>query len=140
MEKDDTVKRTHLKILRTPEERARLQAAREKFQAERPGLDELIASGEYEGPMPLGVYQDLSETLATLRLAREQEGLSLADVAERSGIDRAAVSRLENGHNANPTIDTLGRYAAALGKRIAFSIVDDEASSHTNVTPSAPRP
>jgi DNA-binding XRE family transcriptional regulator len=140
MEKDDIVKRTHLKIQRTPEEQARLRAAREKFQTERPGIDELVASGEYEGPMPLGVYQDLVETLAHLRLAREKEGLSLADVAERSGIDRAAVSRLENGHNANPTIDTLGRYAAALGKRIAFSIVDDDASSYANFTPSAPRP
>lgn len=140
MEKDDIVKRTHLRIQRTPEERARLQTAREKFQAERPGIDELVASGEYEGPIPLGVYQDLVETLATLRLAREREGLSLAEVAERSGIDRAAVSRLENGHNTNPTIDTLGRYAAALGKRIAFSIVDDEASLHANITPSAPRP
>ncbi|HEY2158812.1 MAG TPA: helix-turn-helix transcriptional regulator [Isosphaeraceae bacterium] len=119
------MKRVHRKIERTPEEQARLRTARDRFQAERPGLEELVASGEYEGPMPLGVYMGLAETLARLRLAREREGLSLADVSERSGIDRAAISRLENGLNPNPTIDTLGRYAAALGKQIAFAVVDE---------------
>jgi DNA-binding XRE family transcriptional regulator len=122
MEKDDTVNRVYRKIERTPEERARLVAARARFQTERPGIDELVASGEYVGPMPLGVYQDLVETLAELRRIREQQGLSLADVAERSGIDRGALSKLENGHNANPTVDTLGRYAAAVGRRLGFAV------------------
>jgi len=124
MEKDESIKRVHRKIERTSEERARLRAARDRFQAERPGIDDLVHSGAYEGPMPLGVYQALAQTLAGLRLAREREGLSLADVSDRSGIDRSAISRLENGLNPNPTIDTLSRYAAALGKQIAFAVTD----------------
>ena len=41
--------RTFRKSERTPEERAELEAEREYFARERPGLEDLIASGEYEG-------------------------------------------------------------------------------------------
>ena len=60
--------------------------------------------------------------LIKLKHHREQQGLSLTDVAERSGMDRAAISRLENGVYVNPTIDTLYRYAHAVGAEIGFSI------------------
>jgi transcriptional regulator with XRE-family HTH domain len=43
-------------------------------------------------------------------------------VADRSGIDRAAVSRLENGVYVNPTVDTLYRYAQAVGADIGFNV------------------
>ena len=35
-----------------------------------------------------------------------------------------ALSRLENGQNANPTLDTLWRYAAALGKRLLLGAAE----------------
>ena len=54
----------------------------------------------------------------------EAESLSLADVAERTGIDRAATCRLENGTHENPTSSTLNRDAEALGRRISFRVVD----------------
>jgi transcriptional regulator with XRE-family HTH domain len=47
--------------------------------------------------------------------------LTLADVSARCGIDQPALSRLENGHTPNPTLDTLWRYAAAVGKRLVLS-------------------
>lgn len=59
-----------------------------------------------------------------LRRHREQAGLSLGDVAERSGIDKAALSRLENGWYPNPTINTLARYARAIGKRLTLDLED----------------
>jgi transcriptional regulator with XRE-family HTH domain len=40
-------------------------------------------------------------------------------------MDRAAVSRLENGQIANPTINTMNRYARALGKRVMVSLADE---------------
>jgi transcriptional regulator with XRE-family HTH domain len=43
-------------------------------------------------------------------------------VAERCGMDRSAVSRLENGVYLNPTLDTLYRYAGAIGAEIAFTV------------------
>src|SRR5687768_17469835 len=112
------------KIERTPEERARLQAIREKFQREKPSLKKLVESGDAPPPMPLGTYLEIQALLHRLKKEREAAGLSLADVAERTGMDRAAISRLENGHQPNPTIDTLARYAAALGKAIVWSVSD----------------
>jgi transcriptional regulator with XRE-family HTH domain len=36
----------------------------------------------------------------------------------RSGMTRAALCRLETAADANPTLATIERYAAALGKRL----------------------
>lgn len=99
---------------------------RERFQAERPSLDDLLATGDCDGTVRLGTYLALVEALTALKRAREEQGLSLADVAEASGIDRAAISRLENGRNANPTVETLDRYAAAVGKRLAWVVEDGD--------------
>ena len=62
--------------------------------------------------------------IALLRAERVRQGLSLTDVAGRAGMDRAAVHKLEIGLNKNPTAETLNRYAAALGKRIGWTIAD----------------
>ena len=59
-----------------------------------------------------------------LKQTREAAGLSLADVARRSGIDKAALSRLENGHQENPTLETILRYLAAVGKDVEWRFVD----------------
>jgi DNA-binding XRE family transcriptional regulator len=117
-------KRLTQKIRWTPADRARHKEVRERLQKERPSLEQLLASGEYEGPVPLGVYFRLRQALTQLRKTREAAGLSLAEVAARSGIDKAALSRLENGIQANPTVDTLLRYAAAVGKQIHWTLRD----------------
>jgi DNA-binding XRE family transcriptional regulator len=109
---------------RSEEERARERVARERFQAERPSLQQLIDSGDADPPIRLGVYTEFRLLLRALKEAREAAGLSLADVAARSGIDKAALSRLENGVSDNPTVLTLMRYAAALGKRLTWSLED----------------
>lgn len=62
--------------------------------------------------------------LKSLKEHRSASGVSLTELAERTGIDKAALSRLESGAQANPTIATLERYAAALGKHIVFKVVD----------------
>ena len=117
-----SAKRIHRKIERTPEQQRRLQEIRERFQRERPGLEDLLASGDATEVVSQGEYLDLRAMLAGLKKHRERQGLSLADVAERSGMDRAAVSRLENGVYVNPTVDTLYRYAQAVGAEIGFSV------------------
>ena len=65
---------------------------------------------------------ELRELTIRLRQIRERQGLSLTDVSERSGMTRAAISRLENGWNLNPTLDTLFRYATVLGVQIRLSV------------------
>ena len=108
----------------TEEERAYQKAVREKFQRERPSLRELVESGDSPPAIPLGLYLELRLALAELKRTREAAGLSLADVAERSGIDKSALSRLENGIHDNPTIETLMRYAAAVGKKLSWTLQD----------------
>jgi len=74
--------------------------------------------------MTMGMYFDVQRALQCLKRERERSGLSIGDVAERSGLDRAVVSRLENGKQDNPTVATLMRYAAAIGKRFLWCYED----------------
>ena len=87
-----------------------------------PGPDELIDRGELDELVPHGQFMELRELTIRLRQIRERQGLSLTDVSERSGMPRAAISRLENGWNLNPTLDTLFRYATVLGAQIRLSV------------------
>src|SRR5207249_7652827 len=86
-------------------------------------LEDLITAGacDPDAVMTMGMYFDIQEALQALKRDRARCGLSISDVAERSGLDRAVVSRLENGKQDNPTVATLMRYAAALGKRLSWS-------------------
>ena len=114
--------RIHKKAERPPEELARLQEVRRRFQEEKPSLDDLVESGEYNEPVPHGEYLAVRQAAAALRKAREEAGLTLAEAAKRSGIDKGALSRLENGQQLNPTFGTLSRYAHALGKRWVWAL------------------
>jgi Helix-turn-helix len=57
-----------------------------------------------------------------LRKSRQAAGLTLAAVSRCTGIDQATLSRLENGRQRNPTVDTLRRYADAIGRRRVLTI------------------
>jgi transcriptional regulator with XRE-family HTH domain len=111
---------------RTAEDLARYKAIRERFQQEKPSLEELVSSGEYNEPLPMGEYLSIRQAVFALKKAREAAGLSLAEVAERTGIDKAALSRIETGQHPNPTVSTLCRYAHALGKRWKW-VLENEA-------------
>src|SRR5262249_11240416 len=86
-----------------------------------PSPEELIASGEAANFDLHGEYRALRPFLAEIKRAREAAGLTLAEVSRRCGIDQPALSRLENGHNKYPTLDTLWRYAAAVGQRLPLT-------------------
>ena len=115
-------KRVTLKVEQTPEELAELKAERERFSRERPGLEDLIASGEFEGPYRQGNIMALLSAVAELKRQRDERGLSLTDVSQRSGLDRGLLSRLENGKILNPTMATLWRYADAIGSQVSLAV------------------
>ena len=117
-----SARRIHRKIERTPEQQRQLEEVRKRFQQERPGLDALLAEGDAAEVVSQGEYLDLRRMLAALQKCRERRGLSLTDAANRSGMDRSAISRLENGVYLNPTVDTLYRYARAVGAEIGFKV------------------
>jgi DNA-binding XRE family transcriptional regulator len=111
---------------KTAEERVREQTLREQLQKERPSLEDLVRTGacDPDAVMTMGMYFDVQKALQALKREREQCGLRIDDVAERSGLDRSVVSRLENGKQDNPSVATLMRYAAAVGKRFLWSYED----------------
>ena len=49
--------------------------------------------------------------------ARKQSGLTQKELAERTGINQADISKLENG-TANPSIRTLRRLAEGMGMKM----------------------
>jgi ribosome-binding protein aMBF1 (putative translation factor) len=71
---------------------------------------------------PLSPKDETFRTLVSFRVERERQGLSLADIADRTGIDRGMLSRFENGKVPNPTLRTLKRYAEALGMRLIWRL------------------
>jgi DNA-binding Xre family transcriptional regulator len=109
-------------------QKQRDRAVRAKF-AHKPTSAELQASGEYLPTIKQGEYMALMQFAESLRRFRKLQNLSLAELANRSGIDKSAISRLENGQADNPTIGTLERLARSMGKRIRIEMEDDASVS-----------
>jgi DNA-binding XRE family transcriptional regulator len=112
-------------------EKARERALRDRLQREKPSLDDLVRAGDVDpaAVMTMGTYFDVQSALQGLKQDRERLGLSIGDVAKSSGLDRAVISRLENGKQDNPTVATLTRYAAAMGKRFLWTYEDERKAS-----------
>jgi DNA-binding XRE family transcriptional regulator len=54
--------------------------------------------------------------------ARNEAGLTQGALAARMGTTQSAIARLEGG-GVSPTVETLRRYAAAVGKRLRVEMV-----------------
>ncbi len=66
----------------------------------------------------------LREVMQILKEVRTRQGLSLAEIQDRTGIAKSALSRLETDSQANPTLTTITRYAEALGKDLQIVIAN----------------
>jgi DNA-binding Xre family transcriptional regulator len=113
-----SAKHVFRKAERTPEETARLKADRERYQREKPSPEQLLAESGQADFIPLGELLLLRRLASELRAERERQGVTLAELSDRTGIDATALSRLETGRHDNPTVGTLYRIAAALGREI----------------------
>lgn len=100
------------------DEASEYREVRERVEEELP---ELIARHHER----LATFEELETLLKQLKAAREEKGLSLSDMTRLTGMDRSALSKLETGQRLNPTIETLVRYAEAVGKRLAISLAND---------------
>jgi DNA-binding XRE family transcriptional regulator len=101
----------------TAEEISKYRDVRERVAEELP---ELIARHHER----VSTLDKMGELLSQLKTAREERGLSLSDLTGLTGMDRSAISKLETGQRPNPTIETLVRYAEAVGKHLVVSLVD----------------
>jgi transcriptional regulator with XRE-family HTH domain len=59
-----------------------------------------------------------------LKEVRQAQCLSLADLERLTGIDRSALSKLERGERVNFTVDTMTRYAAAVGRHVLVRVAE----------------
>lgn len=66
--------------------------------------------------MPTDEKTPLGERIHRHRKAR---AMTLEEVAQQTGVSKGYLSQLENGKEKNPTIEVLGKIAAALGTTIA---------------------
>lgn len=98
----------------TDEEAAKYDAVREQVGAE--------FADRIKKPTTSSVAHG---AILALKQAREAQGLSLADIRDRTGIERSTLSRLED-ESSNVTVRSLEKYAEALGKRVLIQIADAE--------------
>ena len=101
----------------TDEETEHYQWIREQIAAELPDIRRRARAAK---PRIL-----LKHVLKKLREERQRRGLSLADINARSGIDRGTLSKLENEEDPNVTMNTLMRYAEAVGKVILVQLEEE---------------
>jgi predicted transcriptional regulator len=101
----------------SPEEAEKYREVRKKVAQELP---ELIARHDDRQV----ALDQLADLVRELKAAREERGLSLSDLTRLTGMDRSALSKLETGQRRNPTVETLVRYADAVGKRLLVSLAN----------------
>ncbi len=105
----------------TSDEQARVAEARRLTQAEE---GEIRRRGKQYKRQCDATRAAMHQTLQLLKAERLRQGLSLADIHRRTGIEPPNLSRLENDETANPTIATLTRYAEALGKKLEIVLTN----------------
>ncbi|HEX4589716.1 MAG TPA: helix-turn-helix transcriptional regulator [Gemmataceae bacterium] len=100
---------------RTPEQQAEEEAIRRQHAAnpvrQRPA-----------GAINRQSFAAILSLVARFRAMRERQGLTLAQVADRMGIDAPALSRLETGKMLNPTLATLHKWAEAIGQKLDVNL------------------
>ena len=73
---------------------------------------------QMEDPAFAAEYEAIRAVIA----ARLACNMTQKELAEKTGIRQSNISRIENG-SASPTIDTLARIAAGLGKQLKIDFV-----------------
>lgn len=79
-------------------------------------MEDPAFAAEYEAQRP--EYEAIRAVIA----ARLACNMTQKELAEKTGIRQSNISRIENG-SASPTIDTLARVAAGLGKQLKIDFV-----------------
>jgi DNA-binding XRE family transcriptional regulator len=95
------------------------------FEANYPSL-KLSPTGEGEDVVIGGMGWAREGLIRDLRHRRQEKGLTIEEVARRSELNEATVSRLENRHIQNPTLDTIFRYAVAMDLLITLGTEEVE--------------
>lgn len=93
-------------------------------------LEEVLAE-QMKNPEFKKEYEALEPEFAIIQAmidARKNTGITQKQLAEKTGINQADISRLENG-NANPSIRTLKKLAEGLGMKLKIEFVPKTANA-----------
>ena len=93
-------------------------------------FDELLAE-QMKNPEFKKEYEALEPEFAIIQAmidVRKNTGITQKQLAEKTGINQADISRLENG-NANPSIRTLKKLAEGLGMKLKIEFVPKTANA-----------
>ena len=86
----------------------------EEYFAERPVSDEIMEQARRDTDEYIRAYE--------LRKVREAHGMTQCDVAKAMGVGQNRVSAVENGRLDSLRLDTLVRYAKALGGTVQLTV------------------
>ncbi|MCD7928927.1 MAG: helix-turn-helix transcriptional regulator [Clostridiales bacterium] len=80
---------------------------------------------ELKDPEVRAEYEAMEPTFSIIQAmieARRETGLTQKELSERTGISQGDISKLERG-NGNPSLRTLQRLAAGMGKHLKIEFV-----------------
>ena len=82
-------------------------------------LDEKLMTQKFRR----GYQVEYTKVLLTQKIAemRKKSNLNQKELADRLGVSQQVVSKIESGQNGNLTIDTLTKFARALGHKVKIS-------------------
>ena len=107
------------KLVLNAEQKAIIEQVRRQALIDRPEIMEegrrILAADEISGVQLRSAFQ-------LLKAIRKNQGTSLGTVAERTGITKASLSRLENNPDLNVTLTTVTRVAEALGCDLRITV------------------
>jgi DNA-binding Xre family transcriptional regulator len=88
---------------------------------------------QVEKEFPPAKADPVKVAIAKLRAMRESKGMTLAELAARTGMTRGNIARLESQKNA--TLRTLERYARGLECDLEISVVSAAVTDRRNPQP-----
>lgn len=107
----------HVRTPMTPEQRERWKRDIAAIEEEKP---EMIRLAKKIMAEKRAIQREVTELL---QAAREASGLTLEQLQEMTGIHKGQLSKLLQA-DGNPTLYTLHRVAAALGKRLVVTLAE----------------
>ena len=104
----------------TAEQRQIVEQIRKRVEEEKP---EILAESRRRTAADAVTSVQIRGAISLLKAVRKTQGITLDEVARRTGIAKPTLSRLENDAEANVTINTLQRIAEALGHGVQVSVM-----------------
>lgn len=108
------------KLELTAEQKQIVRDIRAEVERDRP---EIIAEGHRVAEAAAATSVQLRGAFSLLRAVRRLQQMSLDTLAEKTGINKPSLSRMENDPTPNVTLTTLHRVATALGYDIHIAVV-----------------